>query len=313
MQIGVQRGGMFRRFSRWCYRQMSTWWASYLIYPLVVSAPTGLILANFTVKELREGVQSWQPLWLTTLINDYPFVSFGSAFLYIATIKAISGAIRYFGREEIDPNKPLILLRLLREIVSHKTERFERVRKNVKAGAIKSSQDAFLNLTKPDQQIAACAHSLYSYFSVSSGRKAEFRVAVAHVKNGELEKWYCCAPTDDPPATSIEQLRDNDSAISQALRSKSTVIVENTKKALKKNAAGFIRTRSGGINARGSLICTPIINSEGEVPFVICISCYEPRYFRASQRLLYDWVFRHFALRIQLESALQDVKDSITH
>lgn len=312
MQIGVQSGGNFRRFCRWCYRKMSTWWASYLLYPLVVSAPTGLVLANFTVDKLRESVQSWQPQSLTSLINEYPFISFGSVFLYIAALKAVSGAIKYFGRDEIDPNKLLIVLRLVREIVSYKAERFGRVRRDVADGKITTIQDAFLCLTQPEQQIAACAQALYSYYSVSADRKAEFRVAVASVRDGSLDSWYCCAPTEDPPATPIDQLRDDKSAISLALSSKSTVIVENTKKAQKKEKIAFIRTGPGGINNKGSLICSPIINSAGDVRFIVCISCYESRFFRKSRRHLYDWVFRHFALRIQLESSLQDVKDSTT-
>lgn len=293
----------------WLHQKLSTWWARYVLYPLLVSAPVGLVAANFSEPPLRNAVQSWQPSLLTQIINEYPFIAFVLAFGYIAIISASSGLIEHFGKNEIDPIRLVTLLRLIRQIVSQKTERFEEAANRFSDADHADGEIIFSEITQPEQQIAACVHALYSYLAVISNHKVDFRVALATVQDGELDRWFCCSPTDDPPATSIDVLNRRGSAIRRALDSKSIVIVEDTAKA---DTSLFARTRPGGINENGSLLCAPVKNGRGEIPFLVSISCDESNYFKKRNLKFYAWMLRHFSLRIRLEHSLLSMKHSIS-
>jgi hypothetical protein len=71
--------------------------------------------------------------------------------------------------------------------------------------------------------------------------------------------------------------------------------------------------RDNDLDEHGSLICYPIIHTYtgGDVPYVITVVADRRRYFKKGRKRLYNWILKHFAVRMQLEHSLIKIGEAV--
>lgn len=292
------------------------WWVRYVLGPVVVSAPPGLVFAYLRFPQVKEAFSSILSQPAIDVVSSYEIGIFVGAVLYVYALTVIYGAVQGCAAksDEIDYTGLLSLFETLERVVGAKAERFEAaLRKVEKEGQNPAGENVFLRITQPDQQIALLTEGLKAFFDAVDREGVSFRVTVAAIEGGIPVEWFYFSPSTDPPRTPIEVLHSPNSAIIKCCKIKDLVIVEDLRKEVQKGEGASYACSDPKNVEEGSLVCYPVLAGKlDEIPYVITIVADKRRYFRDRKSGLYKWMFKRFALRVRLEHYLLALKERVT-
>ena len=237
-------------------------------------------------------------------IANHPFLFFGMATAYLVILNGVLLFIRDMsdGGEEIDSEGLLTLFETLEKVVGAKATRFGGFIKKLHQGK-ESAVDVFNSITKPDQQIIMLVAGLHSFFDAIDSVGVNIRVCLISAKDGIPNDFYYYYPESEPPKASIEELQLPESTAATAIRKKRMVIVPDVQEEVGKENGQYVGDDSG--QEERSLICYPVIHHyTSTVPYVIAVVADKSGYFKTTKKQIYNWIFRHFAVRIALEHSL---------
>jgi hypothetical protein len=306
----IQKKGLLAKLAHFSHR----WWVKFVVMPLLATLPLAFIQGIYRFDVIKLAIKPHVPEWFFFLYKTYPIITYMLPFLYVYFLMILWGALRAYGDDncEVDYKGFMAISTALENVVSAKHERFGVFAKRVFAAPNTiERKDAFSEITKPEQQIALLAESLRSVFEYfDKDRGASFRIRVIEVKNGLPESWFYFTPQSDAPTTTMDQLRNPQSSLTCCLRNKRILVIEDLQREAKKGKRAMFVNFSDDPNESGSLICYPIVHgATNDIPYVITVMADINKYFRREETDYYKWIFKHFALRINLEHSLFLIKE----
>lgn len=283
-----------------------SFWINNLLVPLAQAVPAALLI---TTQRLHDGLSSSSPIY--DLIKEHPYRASIIAVVYLVLLNALIASIKRLarGRRHVGITDILRLFTVLEEVVGSKSSRFQdAAQKYLKKGSEKPAPgDIFREITQPDQQIALLNRGLYAFFEAIN-RKQSTEISTALVMIGDdglPTKWFHYWPISSPPLASIADLKQEDSTVRVAVRTKRIVIVEDIKAESKKPKSKRQYRPTGAEDEEGSLICYPIIDgASGKIPYVVAVLADRKKHFVKRKKRLYRWILSHFEVRIRLEHSL---------
>ncbi len=300
---------IFNGFMRRCDNFLDRPWVIFL-GPMVIVVPYSFLLAYFQIEQFQSGVQKHLPL-IAGFVDGSPVMIIVLATIYFYSFPAFDRFVRAYNRNNgIDAGSALKLFKVLEEIVGAKDRRFGITTSKVVAGENISPDQAFDTITQPHQQIALLVQGVHTFFDAINSKNVKLRVSAVTIRDGAPDCWLYYWPTGDPPRTPIEILRSPDSSICTAVRKRKLVVIEDRQKETR-NGGGHV-WKDAGVDAgvEGSLLCYPVWHHyTTTIPYVLTIVADEKGYFRNAQVELYEWILRHFAVRIGLEHSLVLLKE----
>lgn len=290
-------------------RLISRWWARYILGPIFVTAPPGVVLAFYRFK-----LDAHLPAaWAEYLHNhQLHFLVLCGAWVYVLT--AAHGWVEHCARkyEGIDVKGLLALFETLEEVVRAKAVRFEGALKQKAESSRPTASAVFQEITKPEQQIALLGRAIHGFFSsISEG--VAFKVTIAEIdKSGMPTNWLQYIPEiDSSPKTPIDFLRNPESTICRAVEKKDLVIVEDRKAEAQKRGGTRNHVSQNPKDLEdGSVLCYPVYDVKIGVPYAVTIVANKRKYFSEANRPIYEWALKKFVLRIRLEHSLLLLKQS---
>ncbi|WP_347455338.1 hypothetical protein [Acinetobacter thermotolerans] len=246
-------------------------------------------------------------------------VEWSGTFIFLSIL--IGGIITIFIawlQEKVDEKNILdrfavVLLATIETVVEEKRKRFATAVENLLQNGTNqpTASTVFKNITQPEKQIQSIIKALEACYKTLYP-KIYFKIALMEVENHTLKKWAYFLPYTARPNTSIDELKSPESAISQALASKSIVVVEDVQKELTKTQNKKYIKGSTKSHENWSQLCYPIRSiTSNEVIFIICIAAKEANFFHNDQESLrsYEWLLDFFSSRLALEHSLAELKE----
>lgn len=312
----LSKQGRFGKCCCWLYKIISIWWVKYFILPLLQTLPPGLIIFSIDHKDDALAGKEADATNLVvnnpvlngtvTYLADNPYVAFIIAATYLIGLNGLINLVQDKGDheiEEIDSKGLLTLFESLEAIVGAKANRFGEYLKSYINGS-KNAKEVFQAITKPDQQIALIAAGLHGFFDAIDTVDVNFRVCVISTKGGLATDFYYYHPISEPPRAEIKDLQSSESTVSVCLRKKSIVIVPDVHEVVEKGKNREYVGSTSGQDER-SILCYPVMHHyTDDIPYVISVVADKKDYFRTEKKHFYNWVFRHFAVRMALEHSL---------
>lgn len=288
--------------------KFDTWWIKSILIPLLSSVPPAVIYFYLRPPAVLQGAVPAPPSVVVDWIQHYPYLFAIAIPVYIVLVTSLVRFIETASKldDELKSEHLLSLFDILERVVGAEGARYgSYVKKSNPSGL--DVDTVFNEIIQPYQQIALLAEGIHTFLNVIDSKSAEISVTVCAVENGKPKDWVCYYPSSSPPNTDMEKLLGPDSAISYCISSKKMVIIEDLIAEAKKDVKQrHYVPRDGDLDEHGSLICYPIIHiyAEGDVPYVITVVADRRRYFKKGRKRLYNWILKHFAVRIQLEHSL---------
>lgn len=304
-----------KKQSRRFVRFSEQWWVKNLIRPFFFILPPTLIVAIVTKQGLNHQIIDIFGPNIGERLNNSAFVILLGAFSYLALMKFIYAGIEQYSKpdKELSTEDCLAILEALNLVVGDKSKRFSNLlRKQLTLKEI-SPGATFLEITRPDQQIALLIKGLRSVFEYVDHTNARFRVGLLRIIKGSPTEWVAFEPATHPPRTQPDQLSAPSSTVSAALRTKSIVVIEDIQSELvkktNKKERRFIRGNTQE-NEQGSQLCFPINHaSTGDIEYVITIAGNKKCSLIENHSELYSWIIENFSTRISLEHSLLAIKE----
>jgi len=295
----------------------SKWWAKYIIGPLLVSAPPALTFTILKHDEIGSALRNWIPDRVLSFCDSNVLLVIVLAAAWVYLLTAVHGFLENFRLHdnEIDTLEFLKLVTTLEHVVGAKAERFGGYYKTLVAG--RKPAEAFQDITQPDQQISLLAKGLHAFFDALNDNEKdrdgiEFRVSVATIEQGIPKEWLCFWPQSAQPRIPMEALRSPDSTICQAVKRRDLIIIGD-REAESKRTFGRRHVSRDDSYETGSLLCFPVIHHYSDsVPYAITIVADKVGYFQENKREMYNWIMKHFDLRIGLEHSLKLIKKTVS-
>jgi hypothetical protein len=212
-------------------------------------------------------------------------------------------------KDPIDVDRVLALFESIEHVVGSKVDRFEAAVRQFHNGAVDPGK-VFLQITKPDQQIALLGEALFSFFSHVSQSDVDLKLSIVELKDGKPIDWFYHTPKANPPRSSMSVLQRRESAVCRAASQKRMIVVENLQQELRKSRSDrcYAADQNGDV-ANGSLVSYPLLlGKSGTVPIVITVVADQVGYFQSAKKSYYDWIFKHFTVRMQMEWRLLELR-----
>lgn len=270
-------------------------WYRFLLKPIFIALPSSLLVASRQAN-LKENFPNFYEI-ATEHGLKIVVLSVLVPILITYIEELVNNKLNQF--EEL--NDHLVLLKSLNLPVEKKSKRFIEELEKIKNNPTIKSDEVFLQITKPDEQIAEIVRSLHLFFVGLGKSDKNFSTALFRMKNGVAIGSWCYFPEDAAPDSKL--LNDSDSLASHTVKKKKMLIVENIEKEKKLDSS--VVSKNCVLND-GSAICYPIKFAE-DYPLVIRIT-EESNFFRKDYQKLYKKVFENFQKRIQIEYALSEIK-----
>lgn len=314
--------GWFGKLMRWLARIIDNGWIKFIVIPVMSTIPPTLIiffLANGSTgndnksgKELSD--KALQPILDWVLANPYWTVIIAA--IYLVIWNAAIGYIQFYSQnhEEIDSRGLLTLFEVLESVVGAKAQRFGGfVKEFLGENGAGDAGKTFEGITKPDQQIALLANGIHAFFDAIDKDGVSFRVSVIALEDGVPSDYYYYFPNSEPPRTPIEIIKSDESSVSYCIAKKKILIISDLQsEAIKSDNRHYIPSQEEA-HEEGSLLCYPVIHHYSDtVPYAITVVADKKGYFSCEKRKFYNWIFRHFAVRIGLEHSLLILKEGVT-
>jgi hypothetical protein len=313
MQRTIKKNSRYTHYFQDTYRFLNKWWVRYIVGPLVVTLPPAVITVYVGDRILRPQLVAYLPAWFSGFLDRHVLLAYTLAGIWVYAFTAFYAFIESTSNREdqIDVAGLLALSNTIEKVVGAKARRFGAyLEQRLQDPPPPTGAAVFDRITQPRQQMALLAEGLHAFFDVIDKRGAAFRVGIAECRDNKPVGWLYFSPESEPPRTSIEDLQSPHSTISACLREKDLVIVEDiVKEAAKGQQRRYVATRPGAGNDEGSQLCYPVIHHyTRSIPYVIAVAANKKGYFQESQKELYLWILRRFALRFELEHSLLVIK-----
>ena len=310
----VPKGGAswFDRACRYLDGLYQRGWVRIIVAPAVVAVPPWIVTQVLDRQQFNDAIAAASP-GLAAFLTKYYVLFFLFASIYSWLILALGQAVgRRVASRNVTTEQLLSLSATIDNVVGHKLERFDRVARDTESGGL-TAQTAFCSITQPTVQIAELMRGIADHFNaMRPGRNQLIRVSLAEIEADKLARIPIFFPKDEPIRSSVEELGKPNSTIMTAVRTRRIVIVESVQKELKKvRNPAFVDTGVGDDNA-GSIICFPIsLPNSKQIVFVISVSCDEEGYFKKALADVYFHILQRFALRVNLEYSLLQLKEKL--
>lgn len=301
---------------------VGTWWIKHIIIPVITVIPFAVI--NFQIKA-SSGKDGAAPpnasFWsdLPGYASEYPYMAIIISAVYLIFVNAIVNKLVEFKsvREEeggVSQKELLKLFEVLEVIVAQKSRRFGNASSELLAanGRASTPAEVFKAITQPNEQIALLIYGLYAFFDAIDKKGVSFKVTIVKIENGKPVDWLFHYPEDPPPSTEMVRLQSKESSISSCLAKKKILVVDSISDELSKAGGRRYIARISGESEEGSLLCYPVAHRyTNDIPYVITVVADQDGYFSSDKAKLYEWVFKHFAVRICLEQSLLVIKGRV--
>lgn len=309
MRSSITHEGFLQKICIKLAKIFEQWWAKYIIGPLIVSAPPGLVFGFYQYESIHEKLPEWLVSYFTT--NQFTIIILTPLYVYLLTV--IYGAIQGCSQsnDEIDTKGLLSLFDTLEKVVGSKAKRFDNVLWGLETGESHADPATiFLEITQPSQQIALLAEGLHGFFDAIDTSGVSFKVTIASIEGNLPVEWFYYAPECEPPRTPFEVLQQPNSAICRSIKTRRMVVIEDFKSEAEKGDEGFYAVGDGDEIDHGSLICYPLFDPRrGVVPYVLTVVANKKKYFLKRKRPIYQWVVERFVVRMKLEHHLEALKN----
>lgn len=309
----VPRGGSGKWdwLCQWLDQKYRRPWVKYGLAPALVAVPPWVVNKLLDSSPLKTWLATNAPA-AAVLVGKYELAFYLLACVYSWAVLAMARAVaKRVAATQLDTAGLLTLLSSLDGVVGSKLERFRRHHRDV--GSL-TPQTAFQEITQPVQQIGELVRAIASYFNArrpSSKATTLIKVVLAEIEGGKIREIPYFFPMDEPIRSPIKVLNSPNSGILVAARTKRIHVVESIAKELKRGkSASYVATGNPDDN-KGSLICYPVLGGEGKTVLVISVHCDEDGYFQRSMAPLYDHTLARFALRLNPEFTLFQMREKL--
>ena len=291
-----------------------SWFIKHIVRPIFFLLPPSLL----TMIAAKEGMQAEVVQYSGQLIGDFlnksALIIIICTYIYVVLMKAVYAGVKSYAKpaRELEIGDLFALLKAIDIVVGDKVKRVTLEVKKIINNSNVIGDLKFLQSTRPDQQIPLLIVGLRSVFEYMDKEKTVYRVGLLRIVNDKPVDWFSFDPASLPPRTEAQTLGAPTSTVSQCIKNKSLVVVEDIQKELKKRTKKERRYIKGNTQEtdEGSQLCYPLIHpATGKVEYVFTVAgnrscCLVEKYSE-----LYAWIIRHFAVRVSLEHSLLIVKE----
>ena len=303
--------GTYDRFCRWLDGFYKRGWVQYLLAPALVAVPPWLVTKALDSKPLKEWLQAFSPV-MADVLTRYDVLFFGFASIYAWAVLAFGKSVsKRVESRSLDIAGLLTLLASIDQVVGSKLDRF---RKHVNNVASLKAETAFDAITQPRLQISELTRGIADFFNASRPGKGNrlIRVVLVEMSDRRIKGIAVYFPMDEPVKATIDDLSKPNSTIMTAFKSRRIVVIESIKKELKKRSGASYVDAGNEQDNNGSLICFPVVIPQSKnVPYVVSVHCDEDGYFKKAMSELYEHSLARFALRLNLEHGLLELKEKL--
>jgi hypothetical protein len=211
----------------------------------------------------------------------------------------------------VDPDAKDYLLTCIDQVLGAKVLRVASVAAECEGKQPPTASDALAKASLPERQIELITEKIWQFFEKHKGKsKAQIKVCLVEMDGKHPKKFRYYLPSDRPPRTAIENLRNPRSGFSRALAKGDIIIVEDVvTEANRGRDAHFVSTVPSEQGEQGSMVCYPITCHHSKcTPFVISVYATERRVFSMKDRHALKFVLRTFAQRIIMEHHTETIK-----
>lgn len=273
--------------------------------------PSTLLVTYYSIESFQKAIDGILHHETSKFLNDHVIlITVLALFLSYLSSNIHRIVNKFSDRDSPDSEVLVALSNGFNSIVDAKMKRFNFEYKSINSGD-KRPNEIFSAITQPDQQIILLTELIHTFFQATD-TKIHFKVRVIDIdENNKAKEWFYFSPRNQPPKTEISVLRMQDSSVSNCLKRKGLIIIEDiNKEALKpKGKRKFVTSKSD--DEIGSLLCFPVYHESTRCyPYVITVSANMP-YFRTKRKDYYNWLFDQFACRMQLEHTLILLKKGV--
>lgn len=297
----------------WFFR---SWIAQYLLKPLVLTLPLGVLTVYFQVNQVHSDISTALPN-LSKLLDSHALGIYIGTAVYVYFFTVLFGILskRPLSKQDLTAADLLAFVKVLDGIVGSKLNRFKKSLKRDPGTPVPNGKEIFLEITQPSQQIGAIVEGVRAFFETVADHDLSFRVGLAKVSNGDLgDEWEYFAPQTSPPRIPFEKLKSPDTTLMNCLKTKSITIVEDAKTEIKKkNGKKFLPLSDDASHDDCSLLCYPIIDhfSSSKLIYILSISVDKSGYFQKKKKKIYKHFIDEFALRLSLEHHLDLLRQMV--
>jgi hypothetical protein len=295
--------------------KFDSWWIKSILIPLLSSVPPAVVYFYLRPPAVLHGAVPPPPSVVVDLIQHYPYLFAIAIPVYIVLVTSLIRFIETASKldDELKSEHLVSLFDILERVVGAEGARYGSYAKTSNPLGI-APITVFEEIIQPYQQIALLAEGIHTFFKVIDSKGAEISVTVCAVEGGKPKDWVCYYPSSSPPNTEMDKLTGPNSAITYCISSKKLIIIEDLIAEAKKDSdQQHYVPRDNDLDEHGSLICYPIIHTYtgGDVPYVITVVADRRRYFKKGRKRLYNWILKHFAVRMQLEHSLIKIGEAV--
>lgn len=291
-----------------------SWLIKHIVRPIFFLLPPSLLTMIAVRKGMQAEVVQYAGQTVGEFLNNSALLIIFCTYIYVVLMKAIYAGIKSYAKpaKELEVGDLFALLKAIDIVVGDKTKRVTSEVKRIINNNNVINELKFLQSTRPDQQIPLLIVGLRSVFEYMDKEKTVYRVGLLRIENDKPIDWFSFDPASLPPRTEAQTLSAPTSTVSQCIKNKSLVIVEDIQKELNKRTKKERRYIKGNTQEtdEGSQLCYPLIHpATGKVEYVFTIAGNRSGCLIEKYSELYAWVIRHFAVRVSLEHSLLIVKE----
>lgn len=291
-----------------------SWFIKHIFRPVFFLLPPTILTMLAVRKGLQVEVVEFAGEAVGNLLNQSALLIIIGTYLYVVIVKAIYAAIRSYAKpaKELEVGDLIAIIKSIDIVVGDKAKRMGNEAKLVLNASSICGRKTFKQVTRPDQQIPLLISGIRSVFEYMDDAKTTFRVGLLKVENNKPVDWYSFDPVSLPPRTQAKALKAPTSTVSQCIKSRSIIVIDDIQKELTKKTKKerkFVRGNTQDSD-QGSQLCYPLIHpATGQVEYVFTIAGNRANSLISKHAELYAWVINHFAVRISMEHSLLIMKE----
>ena len=247
-------------------------------------------------------------------LNQSALLIIIGAYLYVVIIKSIYAAIRSYAKpaKELEVGDLIAIIKSIDIVVGDKAKRMGNQAKLILNSRSICGRKTFKKVTRPDQQIPLLISGVRSVFEYMDDANTIFRVGLLKIEKNKPVDWYSFDPVSQPPRTKATASQSPTSTVSQCIKSRSIIIVDDIQKELNKKTKKerkFVKGNTQELD-QGSQLCYPLIHpATGQIEYVFTIAGNRSNSLVMKHSELYAWIINHFAVRISMEHSLLIMKE----
>ncbi len=280
---------------------------------MIIVLPPTIMMAVAQKAELKNEAVNWAPTLGEMLGSGSGLAVLILAPVYMALVKLIYEGIKWYGKpaRELSKTELISILNALEIAVNEKAKRMATGAKGALGKTAICPKETFKSITLPGQQMSLLITGIHAVFERLSGDSIEFRVGLLKVETNRPTEWLAFHPPATVPSMSADELANKCSTVSSCIRSKKIVIVDDIQKELKKKEEKRrYLTGSAEAKDKGSQLCFPVTHpATGKIQLVITIAGDKPNSLIEKHADLYEWVLKHFVVRLSMEQSLLIMKE----